>query len=112
MFRSLLTGRPGARAVVCILMTDSHISIVLVPANIISAEGFISGRDGDGQCEGLGGRRGGQRERRKKKKQPSFFKSQVISVLWRVKLYRGRFFFFISNKRFYALVNLVDVICT
>lgn len=91
-------------------MTDSHISIVLVPANIISAEGFISGRDGDGQDEGVGG---GCRGREEKKKQPSFFKSQVISVLWRVKLYRGRFiFFFISNKRFYALVNLVDVICT
>lgn len=89
MFRSLLTRRPGARAVVCILMTDSHISIVLIPANIISTEGFISGRE---------------------KKQPSFFKSQVISVLSRVKLYRGRFF--ISNKRFYTLVNLVDVICT
>lgn len=86
MFRSLLTGRPGARAVVCILMTDSHISIVLVPANIISAEGFISGRDGDGQGEGwvvAGGEEEG------KKKQPSFFKSQVISVLWRVRLYRG-----------------------
>lgn len=93
-------------------MTDSHISIVLVPANIISAEGFISGRDGDGQGEGVGGGGGAEGEK-KKKKQPSFFKSQVISVLWRVKLYRGRFFFFfISNKRFYALVNLVDVICT
>lgn len=87
MFRSLLTGRPGARAVVCILVTDSHISIVLVPANIISAEGFISGRDGDGQGEGLG--EAGGEMKKKKKKQPSFFKSQVISVLWRVKLYRG-----------------------
>jgi len=45
MFRSLLTRRPGARAVVCILMTDSHISIVLIPANIISTEGFISWRE-------------------------------------------------------------------
>lgn len=45
MFRSLLTRRPGARAVVCILMTDSHISIVLIPANIISTKGFISGRE-------------------------------------------------------------------
>lgn len=99
MFRSLLTGRPGARAVVCILMTDSHISIVLVPANIISAEGFISGRDGDGQGEGLGG---GERE--EKKKQPSFFKSQVISVLWRVKLYRGRFFFLSATKGFMLLL--------
>lgn len=45
MFRSLLTRRPGARAVACILMTDSHISIVLIPANIISTEGFISERE-------------------------------------------------------------------
>lgn len=37
--------RPGARAVVCILVTDSHISIVLIPANIISTEGFISRRE-------------------------------------------------------------------
>ena len=71
MFRSLLTRRPGARAVVCILMTDYHISIVLIPANIISTEGFISGRE-------------------RKKKQPSFFKSQVISILSRVKFYRDR----------------------
>lgn len=84
MFRSLLTGRPGARAVVCILMTDSHISIVLIPANIISAEGFISGRD---------------EKKINKKTQPSFFKSQVISVLSRVKLYRGRFFFFFYQQQ-------------
>lgn len=37
--------RPGARAVLCILLTDSHISIVLIPANIISIEGFISRRE-------------------------------------------------------------------
>lgn len=72
MFKWLLTRRPGARAVVCILLTYSHISNVLIPANIISTEGFI-----------LGG----------EKKQPSFFKSQVISVLQRVKMYKGRFFY-------------------
>lgn len=102
MFRSLLTGRPGARAVVCILMTDSHISIVLVPANIISAEGFISGRDGDGQGEGLGV--GGNPVSSSHKSLVSSRESNCTEADF--------FFFFISNKRFYALVNLVDVICT
>lgn len=56
-------------------MTDSHISIVLVPANNISTEGFISGRDGDGQGEWLEG--GGEEGEKRKKKATQFL--QVTS---------------------------------
>lgn len=90
MFRSLLTRRPGARAVVCILMTDSHISIVLIPANIISTEGFISGRE--------------------KKSNPVSSSHKSLASSRESNCTEADFF--ISNKRFYTLVNLVDVICT
>lgn len=101
MFRSLLTGRPGARAVVCILMTDSHISIVLVPANIISAEGFISGRDGDGQDEGVGG--GAEGEKKKKSNPVSSSHKSLVSS-GESNCTEADFFFFLSATKGFMLL--------
>lgn len=104
MFRSLLTGRPGARAVVCILMTDSHISIVLVPANIISAEGFISGRDGDGQGEGVRGVGGCRGREEKKKSNPVSSSHKSLVSSGESNCTEADFFFFLSATKGFMLL--------